>query len=126
VPAVLVPAPEHDAVLIPEVPSPPSGETAGLTGPTALGYVSLNGLSVMRVQRGKPTNSFSVRCYREFPKCTFIVPLWCGPNNDELFESCLAVPAGVAGESAGNKELAAKHIALATKWKASAQPSASS
>lgn len=73
-------------------------DTSMLTGPTEMGYVYQEGRVIMRVQRGKPKNSLSVKCYKH-SQCTFLLSLRCAPSDEELLQWSVAVPAPPPGAS---------------------------
>lgn len=96
----------------------PTGETVGdLVGPSPAGFVSMHGRTVMRILRGNPRNSLSVRCYRHVG-CSFLLSLRDAPADEDLLRWLIEVPAPADGAtSADKKELARRHVALADRWR---------
>ena len=92
----------------------------GIVGPSAMGYVLHDGKSVMRILRGNPKNSMSVKCYRH-PSCSFLLPLRLAPSDEDLVRWLFAVPEDKSASAEVRKQLAGQHVALANKWK---QPAA--
>lgn len=89
----------------------------GVSGPTPLGYCQQGGRQVLRILRGNPKGSLSVRCYRHVG-CSFLLSLSAAPSDEDLIAWCFEVPQAPAGApSAESKELARRHVALAEKWR---------
>jgi hypothetical protein len=117
--------------LVPLVPLPPPSEAHAegphlCIGPTPMGYVNLSTTSegVLRIQRGKPRGSLSVRCYRH-PACSFLMPLWQAPTDADLIAWAFEVekaPRGMRPED--RKNLADRHMASARRFRV--DPAASS
>lgn len=100
-------------------PPPPADPMAryGCTGPSAMGYFHKDGRSVMRVLRGQPRGSLSVRCYRH-PRCTFLLPLRMAPPDAELVSWLFEVPTAEEGGIAGDvTNLGKKHSDLSKRWR---------
>ena len=107
-------------------PPPPPVPARNCVGPSALGYVTLDGRAVMRIQRGNPKSSLSVRCYRH-SGCSFLLPLRMAPSDAELIEWCFAVPTAETGASAAEaRELARRHVELSRLWRAASTGASSS
>lgn len=89
----------------------------GVADPSPMGYVYHDGRSILRIQRGKPKGSLSVKCYRH-PGCSFLLGLAHDPGDDELVEWALKLPAVPAGATtAEGRALAAEHMGLVDIWR---------
>lgn len=98
-------------------PQAAAPDTSAPTGPTEMGYVYQEGRAVMRIQRGKPKNSLSVKCYKH-PQCTFLLSLRVAPSDAELLQWCVAVLAPAPGASNEEaKALGRQHVRLADEWR---------
>lgn len=99
-------------------------EQFGVSGPSGMGYVCHDGKTVMRIQRGNPKGSLSVRCYRH-TRCSFLLSLKDAPEDDELIRWCFAVRAkGPGDDAAETAKLAQEHLRLVEKWRPSKKPPA--
>lgn len=89
----------------------------GVADPSPMGYVYHDGRSILRIQRGKPKVSLSVKCYRH-PGCSFLLGLAHDPGDGELVEWALKLPAVPAGATtAQGRALAAEHMGLVDIWR---------
>lgn len=110
-------APAADAE--PSAPPPPPQDApwASMEGPSASGYVYLDGRSAMRIQRGKPAGRLTLSCYRH-PSCNLIINLDRAPDDDELkrwFFEVEPVPPGASKEE--KLELKNRHVKSArARW----------
>lgn len=92
-------------------------ERHGIVGPSPLGYLSMGGRCFLRIQRGNPKSSLSVRCYKH-PQCSFLLPLRVAPSDEELIQWSFEVAASEPGAPAAEaRALAAEHLRLASKWR---------
>lgn len=111
---------------IADEPSPPALDMSSLSDPSGQGYVYQNARVVMRILRGNPKGSLSVRCYKH-PNCSCLLSLRVAPPDDELKKWFLEVPAAEPGSS---KEVAGalgkQHVRLANKWRTKTGTPASS
>lgn len=69
--------------LLEAVVGPRADPAAQCIGPSADGYVQHQGRTILRIIRGKPRGSLSVRCYLH-PSCKFLLPLSRAPADSEL------------------------------------------
>lgn len=98
-------------------PPPPPPPPERCTGPSPMGYVSFEGRSILRILRGNPKNSLSIKCYRH-PGCTWLLPLRLAPPDADLIAWSFEVPPATPGmPPAEAKELARRHIKLAERWR---------
>lgn len=103
----------------------PADHASRCEGPSKMGYVTLDGKAVMRIQRGNPKNSLSVRCYRH-TGCSFLLPLRFAPPDRELIAWCFEVPEAEPGaSSATSKDLGKRHVDLSRRWRENGQASGS-
>lgn len=94
-----------------------AAEAFKVTGPSPMGYVCQDGKTVMRIQRGNPKGSLSVRCYQH-SKCSFLLSLKDAPSDDDLIRWCFAVSAKEsAASTAEAAKLAQDHLKLVEKWR---------
>lgn len=102
-----------------EQDAPAPGDEARVVGPSDLGYVSLDGRVVMRILRGNPKGSLSVRCYRH-TSCSFLLSLRDAPSDTELVKWLFEVPPAPAGSAnEQSKVLGRRHVGLADRWRSS-------
>lgn len=89
-------------------------------GPTPMGYVSRNGRSFIRIQRGNLKNSLSVKCYQH-SNCSFVLPLRLAPSDEALIAWGQAVPPSQRGDTnEAKKEAAKRHMSLARQFREAA------
>lgn len=125
-------APRAGAVAEPAAPSAELalgeavvGERA-VEGPTAEGFFSRGGRVVMRVIRGQPRNSVSVRCYMH-TYCSFLLPLRIAPSNAELVAWLLEGEELPPDANAARRRAAGDHHKMrAERFKSRPGPGASS
>lgn len=106
-----------------DAPAPPAAEEQPViakpvvVGPSESGYVFVDGRLAMRILRGNPKGSCSVKCYRH-SSCTFLLTLKDAPPDAELIDWFFEVPAAEPGANADTpKALARKHVGLADRWR---------
>lgn len=80
-----------------EVMAPPPAEPSlrdrfGLVGPSSTGYVTSEGRLCVRIQRGKPKGSVSIRCYRH-RNCSLLLTERLALGDDDLLEWAFSVEA---------------------------------
>lgn len=105
------PEPHHEPVTV--------KERLGVTGPSEMGYVYHNGKGrpMLRILRGNPRGSVSVRCYQH-TGCSFLLTLASAPCDDDLIEWGFEVPPALEDAPASeSKALGEKHKRLADKWR---------
>lgn len=89
----------------------------GIAPPSQMGYVYYDNRSVVRIQRGKPKGSISVKCYNH-PGCSWLLSLSAAPSDDEIIGWLFEVPPPPEGTpTAEAKALTKKHLALVEKWR---------
>lgn len=72
---------------------------------------------MLRVLRGNPKGSLSVRCYRH-TGCSFLLSERLAPDDDDLISWAYDVPGNEPGMSTEErKALAQRHKGLADKWR---------
>lgn len=100
-----------------ETVSPPSHPSDSLSDPSPMGYIYEACRSVMRIQRGKPSGSVTVNCYRH-PGCHLLLSQSRCPDDSTLKRWLFEVdPAPAEATTAERQALARRHMALAkARW----------
>lgn len=101
----------------PPPPEPSICDRMGVTGPSPMGYLSQDGRSFLRIQRGKPKGNISVKCYRH-SGCSWLLTEKSAPPDDDIVAWAFEVPATTS--SMGKEEskaLAQQHMKLVDRWR---------
>jgi hypothetical protein len=97
-----------------EAPMSPAARW-GLEGPDPDGYFKRGDRRMLRILRGNPRNSISVRCLLH-TGCSFLVPLRLGLTDSQIIEWCFALGEPDALATRGEiAEVVARHKALAKR-----------
>lgn len=112
-------ADEHQSPTADQLPPPPPLLWQQLIGPSASGYVYLDGRAVMRIQRGKPTGRLTLSCYRH-TRCSMLINLDRAPSDETLKQWLFEVePTPPDSSKEARQTLTKRHLDLArSQWTA--------